>query len=137
MPAARPIADGLFIVDGTGPRLCASRCDACRSLQFPAAPACPYCGASGSTPTLVGPRGTLRLFTAVSSRPPGYRGPVPFGFGVVELEGAELQVITRLTESDPARLGPGCPMNLVVVPVGEDDDGTRVLTWAFSPGDTP
>jgi uncharacterized OB-fold protein len=68
----------------------------------------------------------------VSNRPPGYRGPVPYGFGVVELADG-LRVITRLTESDPARLQPGLAVRLVVEPLFADDDGTPVLSYAFAP----
>ena len=60
--------------------------------------------------------------------PPGYDGPVPYGFGVVELEGIGLRVVTRLTESDPARLHAGERMTLVT-----DDVGDGVATWAFAP----
>jgi uncharacterized OB-fold protein len=83
---------------------------------------------------MVGPAGTLRLFTAVSARPPGYRGPLPFGFGVVELNGTGLQVITRLTEADPRKLAVGQPVTLVIEQLCSDDDGTPVLSYAFRPG---
>jgi uncharacterized OB-fold protein len=67
----------------------------------------------------------------VTAAPPGYRGPVPFGFGVVEL-GERLRVITRLTEPDAAALHAGQSMRLVVDEVGEDEDGA-VTSWAFAP----
>ena len=68
----------------------------------------------------------------MTAAPPGYRGEVPFGFGVVELpEG--LRVITRLTEADPAALRFGQPMRLAIVPLHADDDGTTVTTYAFEP----
>jgi uncharacterized OB-fold protein len=79
--------------------------------------------------------GRLWTWTAVTTAPPGYRGDVPYGFGVVELpEG--LRVIGRLTESDPARLSQGQPMRVVVVPVQVDED-RHVLSYAFAPQDRP
>ena len=132
MPQPRPITPGLFADGPDGPRLLAARCSACAALHFPASPTCPYCGAPDATTTLVGPEGCLRLCTVVSNRPPGYRGPVPYGFGVVELADG-LRVITRLTESDPARLRPGLAVRLVVEPLYADDDGTPVLSYAFAP----
>ena len=74
---------------------------------------------------------TLWLWTAVTAAPPGYTGPVPFGFGVVELTRERLRVITRLTEPDPAQLTFGQPMRLVAdtLPSEEGD----VVTWAFAP----
>ena len=68
----------------------------------------------------------------MKSQPPGYRGPLPYGFGVVELpEG--LRVVTRLTESNLDRLRDGLAMRLVVEPLFTEDDGTAVLSYAFAP----
>jgi uncharacterized OB-fold protein len=129
----RPITDGLFDVLPDGPRLRAARCATCAKLHFPASTTCPYCGGDTPTPTLVGPAGHLRLFTVVANRPPGYRGPLPYGFGIVELDGADLQVVTRLTVSDLGRLRPGLPVTLVVEPLFTDDEGTSVASYAFAP----
>ncbi|MGH7896301.1 MAG: Zn-ribbon domain-containing OB-fold protein [Candidatus Binatia bacterium] len=122
----------MFRLDGDGPRLLAARCVACDRLQFPAAASCPYCGEDGSRETAVGPDARLFLFTAITSPPPGYRGPLPYGFGIVELpEG--LRVVTRLTESDVTRLHVDQAMRLVVEPLFSDEDGTPVLSFAFGP----
>src|SRR5262245_65854211 len=86
MPDARPIAPGLFTETADGPRLLAGRCAACTRPHFPAGPVCPYCAADGCTETAVGPKARLYLYTAVSTRPTGYRGEVAIGFGVVEFE---------------------------------------------------
>jgi hypothetical protein len=130
--AARPVAAGLFVDHPDGPFLRAARCPACDKLQFPAAPTCPYCAADGCTPVQVGPSGTLWLYTAVATRPPGYRGEVPFGFGVVDLADG-LRVISRLTEARLERLRPGLPMRLAIVPLHTGDDGVPVATYAFRP----
>src|SRR5438067_11522887 len=104
MPETRPISGGLFVSDDRGPRLLALRCGACRQPHFPAGPVCPYCASDACDRIEVGPVGRLRLFTAVQTRPPGYRGDVPYGFGVVEVDG--LCVVTRLTEARLDRLRP-------------------------------
>ena len=70
--------------------------------------------------------GTLWAWTAVTAPPPGYEGEVPYGFGVVELTADGLQVITRLTESDPALLIEGMPMRFTVVPLSAE-----TTTWAY------
>jgi uncharacterized OB-fold protein len=132
VPEARPISPGLFTDDPAAPRLRAARCPGCAKLHFPAGPVCPYCGAEGCAEALVGPAARLWLHTAVLTRPPGYRGEVPYGFGVVELADG-LRVIARLTESRPERLRPGLPMRLVVEPLCTDDDGRPVLSYAFRP----
>jgi uncharacterized OB-fold protein len=127
----RPIAPRLFTDGRDGPRLVAARCPACERRHFPAAASCPYCGADGCRDDLVGPAARLFLYTAVRSAPPGYRGPLPFGFGVVELP-ERLRVITRLTETDLARLRPGQPMRLVIDTLFVDEE-TPVLSYAFAP----
>ncbi|HWP64761.1 MAG TPA: OB-fold domain-containing protein [Candidatus Limnocylindria bacterium] len=129
MGASRPIAPGLFTADP--PRLLAARCDACRELHFPAGDTCPYCGA-GASVEAVGPQATLRLFTVVTTAPPGYAGPVPYGFGVVELDGTGLCVLGRLEETVFERLRPGLPMQLRIAPLFTDSDGRDVLSWSFA-----
>ena len=77
--------------------------------------------------------GTLWAWTAVTSPPPGYQGEIPYGFGIVELpEG--IRIIARLTESDPAALAAGQPMELRIVALHADAEGNDVVTYAFAPG---
>ena len=130
MPASVPVVDRLFTVDVDGSaRLVGGRCNACGRHQFPRSSQCPYCGGE-TEDALLSPAGTLWAWTAVTAAPPGYRGEVPYGFGVVELpEG--LRVLTRLTEADPANLRCGQGMRLELVPLHTDDEGREVLTWAF------
>ena len=131
MPSPRPITPGLFTTTDDGPRLIAARCGACARLQFPATPSCPYCGGDACREALLGPHATLFLFTTIASRPPGYRGAVPFGFGVVELpEG--LRIVTRLADANSPAWRVGLPMRLVVTPLFDDDDGTAVVSYAFA-----
>jgi uncharacterized OB-fold protein len=100
--------------------------------HFPRLPACPYTGAEDVEEVELPQQGTLWGWTAVTARPPGYDGEVPFGFGIVELSDG-LRVITRLTEPDPATLEQGQPMHLVPDVLQTDDDGTEVVTYAFAP----
>jgi uncharacterized protein len=121
-----PVHDGLFTDDG----LLGARCRACGRAHFPRAVDCPYCGGRDVDEVALSPTGTLWAWTAVTAAPPGYRGDVPFGFGVVELpEG--VRVITRLTETDPNRLAFGMSMRFGVVPLHQDDEGRTVVTYAF------
>jgi uncharacterized OB-fold protein len=131
VPSSRPITPGLFTTTDDGPRLIAARCAACARLQFPATSSCPYCGHDVCSEELLGPHATLFLFTTIASRPPGYRGPLPYGFGVVELSEG-LRVVTRLAEASSAAWRVGLPMRLVVAPLVDDDDGTPVLSYAFA-----
>jgi uncharacterized OB-fold protein len=132
VPDPRPIAPGLFTDGPDGPRLLAARCGACGKPHFPAGVVCPYCGADGCGPLPVGPDARLWLFTTVSSRPPGYRGALPFGLGVVELE-CGLRVIARLTEPRLEALREGLRLRLVLDTLHVDDDGRPVVSYAFQP----
>jgi uncharacterized OB-fold protein len=120
-----PAEDGTWALVG-------GYCASCARHHFPRSQHCPYCSSEGCTERLVGKTGRLYLFTTVVNRPPGYRGEVPFGFGVVELpEG--LRVISRLTESDSRRLHCGQSVRLVVTPLHEDEKGRSVTSYAFRP----
>lgn len=135
MGAPVPVRAGLFD-PGAEPCLLGSRCATCGGHHFPRHETCPYCASAEVEEARLSRRGTLWAFTAVTAPPPGYRGEVPYGFGVVELpEG--LRVISRLTESDPGALQLGQAMELVVVPLHVDDDGNSVETYAFAPAATP
>jgi len=113
-------------------RLIGGHCRSCDKPHFPELSTCPYCSPGDLERRPLSAHGVLWGWTAVTAAPPGYRGDVPFGFGVVELpEG--LRVITRLTESDPAALQFGQPMRLAIVPLHVDDDGETVTTYAFEP----
>jgi uncharacterized OB-fold protein len=128
----------LFTDPGTGvaPALLGSRCAACGSTLFPRADACTYCATEDPDPVELSGAGTLWAWTAVTAPPPGYLGEVPFGIGVVELpEG--VRVIARLTESDPAALEAGRPMELRIVTLHRDNEGNDVVTYAFAPTPPP
>jgi uncharacterized OB-fold protein len=132
MTAAVPVQPGLFTITSEAPRLVGGRCTHCKRIHFPRAEICPYCSLEGCVEHAFGERGKLYLYTVVQNRPPGYRGEVPFGFGVVELaEG--IRVITRLTEAHLDRLRFNMPMRLVVSPLHEDDEGRQVVSYAFAP----
>jgi uncharacterized OB-fold protein len=128
-----PVTPGLFKQDHGGTwYLVAGYCEECARLHFPRSPNFPYCSSESCGERLVGNTGKLHLFTTVVNRPPGYRGAVPFGFGVVELpEG--LRVVSRLTESDVSRLHFGQSVRLVVTPLHQDEEGRSVTTYAFRP----
>ena len=99
--------------------------------HYPVAEVCPYTAADDVVPVDLPTTGTLWLWTSVTTAPPGYDGPVPYGFGVIELDGIGLRVIGRLTEPDPSALREGQPMRVVA------DTFDDVTTWAFAPVSSP
>ena len=129
-----PIQPGLFTLPGDprGIRLLASRCPGCGRHHFPAAETCPYCRGDGCEAAAVGARGRIYLATVVTAAPPGYRGPVPYGFGVVELEEG-LRVVTRLADARIESLAPGTPVELQVAPLFRNEDGDEVLSFSYAP----
>jgi uncharacterized OB-fold protein len=124
----KPIADGLFELDDDGTiTLIGGYSPTSEKYHFPLLDTCPYSGARDVQRAPLSRDATLWAWTAVTAAPPGYNGPVPYGFGVVELVAEQLRVITRLRDADPANLVFGQPMTLVA---DELPDG--VVTWAFA-----
>ena len=131
MPALA-VADGLFRADDDGVVLLGARCGTCGQPGFPATPHCSYCGAADPDPLPLGRVATLWAFTTVHTAPPGYAGPVPYDFGVVEVpEG--LRVVTRLWFPDDHVPAFGEPMQLTTDAVDTTDDGDEVHTWCYVP----
>ncbi len=124
----RPIHEGLFEPAGDGSiALIGGYSRTSDKYHFPLLDTCPYSGARDVQRVALSRDATLWAWTAITAAPPGYAGPVPYGFGVVELVPEQLRVITRLRESDPTRLAFGQPLTLVA---DELPDG--VVTWAFA-----
>src|SRR5450432_2814157 len=137
MPARRAVTPDLFSLAADGTlRLLGGFSPTSGLYHFPRFEVCPYTGAEDVDPVRLSSEGTLWAWTAVTAAPPGYIGAVPFGFGVVELSEG-LRVVTRITEADPSALEFGMTMRLVADTVAVDDDGTEVVTWAFTPEGAP
>ena len=129
--AARAISSGLFELHDDGTiTLVGGYSPSSTRYHFPRLDSCPYTGATDVETVELSSAATLWAWTAVTAAPPGYLGPVPFGFGVVELVHEQLRVITRLTEADPANLVFGQPMRLVADTL-PGETGEPVVTWAF------
>jgi uncharacterized protein len=124
------IADGLVRMTDQGPHLVASRCRNCETVNFPSRQSCARCSAESTVEELLAGRGTLWTWTVQSFRPkPPYPQDgefTPFGVGYVELAG-QLRIEARLTESDPARLRIGMPMELCFVEIAGS------VAFAFGP----
>jgi uncharacterized OB-fold protein len=132
-----PVAENLFTWPADDPQLIGSQCAECAMVTFPTQGSCPRCSSTAMEEHLLARRGTLWAWTTQSFPPPApYAGPtgkdfVPFGVGYVDL--GDVKVEARLTTADPARLKIDAPMELTVVPVTVDPDGTQVVVFAFAP----
>jgi len=116
----------LFDLDGDELTLRGGYSPSSGQHHFPLSEVCPYTGHDDVEPVALPRTGRLWLWTSVTSAPPGYEGPVPYGFGVVELDGVGLRVVGRITEPDAAKLREGDAMRVVVDRFGD------VTTWAFA-----
>ncbi len=126
--STRAIQAGLFEIAADGSiTLIGGYSPTSAKYHFPLLDTCPYSGAIDVQRVVLSTVATLWAWTAVTSAPPGYTGPVPYGFGVVELVREKLRVITRLRETDPDRLEYGQSMTLVA-----DELPDEVVTWAFA-----
>jgi uncharacterized OB-fold protein len=123
----KAIHDGLFeLADDGTITLIGGYSPTSGKFHFPLLDTCPFSGATDVARMLLSRDATLWAWTAVTAAPPGYDGPVPYGFGVVELIAEKLRIITRLRDSDPAALRFGQPMTLVA------DELPQGVTWAFA-----
>jgi uncharacterized OB-fold protein len=123
-----PIDRSVLRVDDDGITLLGGRSATSGQRHFPRSPVCPFTGADDVEPIDLPRAGTVWLHTSVNLPPPGYAGPVPYQFGIVELDGEPLlRIVSRLSGEG---LAPGTRVELT----GEElpgPDGEPVLTWAF------
>lgn len=128
------VGEGLFVLPaspGDVARLLGSRCESCGEVTFPSQPWCCNCGGEARE-LLLSTRGSLYSFTNVNNPPPeGYKGPIPYGVGVVEVDG--VRIMCNITEPDPAKLRIGMEMALVVDTLFVDDAGNDVIGFMFRP----
>jgi uncharacterized OB-fold protein len=138
----RPIAEDLFTTSDDEPRLIGNRCPACGAVTFPVRSGCARCGSAELERYLLANRGTLWTWTTQGFPPGGdFNGTstvsdrsVPWFVGLVELPG-ELRVeglLVGITEETPEI---GMAVRLTLVPFRTDDEGTEVVTFAFTPDD--
>lgn len=140
-----PLHPGLFRIDGDGRiTLLGGRSEHSGQSHFPRQELCPYSGADDVVDIELARTGTLVGWTTVNIAPPGYFGVVPYGLGIVELDGAPtLKIIGRLTVADVDAWNEGDPVVVVADVVsrsaetgpgaGPDPSATDVVTWAFAP----
>jgi uncharacterized OB-fold protein len=134
-PSPTPIAPVFTIAEDGSARLLGGRCGSCATVVFPQPARCPACASAEVGPVVLGAEGgRLRGWTFVHTPPPGYEGPVPYGFGYVELaEG--IVVLGRITPGgrETFDLRYDQPMRCVIDEVGRDEDGAAMVAWAFAP----
>ena len=132
-----PLHPGLFSWPSKRPELLGSRCLECGEHAFPSQDSCRACGSEQTEIVGLGHSGTLWTWTVQSFMP---KSPYltdetpetfrPYGVGYVELP-CGLKVESRLRENSPDSLAIGLDMELEIVPVRRNDEGTQLMTFQF------
>ena len=93
------------------------KCAKCGHVYIPPRPVCGPCYAPTTEWVEIGPQGTLECFTVVyfSFLDPmtGKKRPVPYGYGLIKLDGASSRMQHFLSENDPKKLKHGMRMEAV------------------------
>ena len=132
--ASKPLAEGLYRLDGGVPRLLGGRRKSDGKYAFPMP--------TGTQAALydqveLACEGTLWSYTVQRFRPKTpYAGPgddttfKPYAVGYVELPD-QIIVESPLRADDFSDLKIGMPMRLTLIPFREDPDGVQVMTYGF------
>jgi uncharacterized protein len=128
------IGEGLFVIPQSPseePHLIGSKCKNCGEVTFPKQPWCANCGGEAEE-LVLSSRGKLYSFSNVNNPvPEGYKGPIPYGVGSVEVDGT--RIMCYITEPDPAKMKIDMDMELVIESLFVDDDGNDVIGFKFRP----
>lgn len=120
-------------VDRGGIRLTGAECPSCNRVYFPAMKICPDClddNRPMKTKTL-SDIGKIFSFSIAQVAPPGFE--VPHVQAYIDLDEG-VRVFSLLVEyGDVENLRTGLPVKLVIVKVGEDEQGKERLTYCFRP----
>ena len=108
--------------------------------MFPVQGSCTSCSGVSIETLELANEGQLwtRTIQGYPPKSPPYRGEtdpkkfVPFGVGYVELPG-QVKVESRLTLNDSTQLEFGMQMQMQLIPLYINNDGSEVLTYAFTP----
>ena len=114
-------------------RLTGSECPSCKRVYFPAMRICPDC-LDDNHPMktkILSDKGKIYSFSIAQVAPPGFE--VPHVQAYIDLEEG-VRVFSLLVEcGDVEKLRTGLPVKLVIVNVGENEEGKERLTYCFRP----
>jgi uncharacterized OB-fold protein len=88
-------------------RTVGERCPSCRKVYVPPRGACPTCGVATDEQVEVGPRGTVTTYCIVNIKARGLDIEVPYVYGHIALDGADLALHGRIggIPYDEVRMG--------------------------------
>jgi hypothetical protein len=104
-------------------KILAARCAACATVLVPPRVVCGNCFAEIREVVEVGPQGTLRTFSVINfpfiDPFTGHERPVPYGYGIIQLDGCSNRLPHFLDETDLRRLRIGLRVEAVFKPQNE------------------
>lgn len=111
----------------------ASRCRDCKEVFYPGGKfRCSKCTSANMEDIVLTPKGKLDTFTVITMAPPGAVLAPPYALGmVITPEGAHITAV--LTETNPAKLKLGMPVEMVVEKLKQDEQGNDVMVYKFKP----
>ena len=113
-------------------RLTGVKCRSCGELFFPRRTKCIKCFAEEMEEEPLGRRGKVYSYTIVHHATPGYKGPIPYAVGAVELPGG-IVILSPLTQCQLDQLKIGMDVELVLEKLYEDENGNEVISYKFKP----
>lgn len=114
-------------------RLTGSKCASCQRVYFPPLRICPDCLDDSQTLQNVSlsKTGTVSSYSVAQVAPPGYETPHVQAY--IELkEGVKIFTL-MVDHGGGAKMANNMPAEMVVVPVGESEDGVKLLSYRFKP----
>lgn len=131
----RPVEAGIFNLPETPdglPVLIGSRCTRCEESFFPARVICARC-LERCERTLLSQRGTLYTFTRIHQPHMGRKEETSTMQMVGQVDLPEGTRIQTVLVGDPEAVRIGAEMEVTLVPLYEDDEGVKVVTFGFRP----
>lgn len=128
MTTGAPVLPREELLSVDPPSLLGGRCGTCDQLSFPRERFCAHCGAEGPELVPLSTRGTIYSWTIARFAPPGYRGEVPFGVGVVELDDG-IRVTSTLSAEPLESLQVGATVSFKLIEIAAEDG--PVTSWTY------
>ena len=118
--------------DGSEGVLLGFRCRQCDTVIFGPGTFCQSCTSDQLEPVEFDPHGTLYSYTIVRVPPAGWKGPVPYVLGQVQLEEGP-QVLAEVIDCQEQDLAVGLPVTLTFKNVSWEDTDEEKVVYKWRP----
>lgn len=126
------LVEGIFRIDAGGRAvLLVSRCRSCGARSFPPRERCGACSSAGLELEDASRRGELYTWTTIRELGGHRENFTPYTVGQIDL--SDGLRVTGVVECEPDKLTIGLALQLCLKSHGHDDDGRRLVGYAFEP----